>query len=91
MSIREKIGFEKLNGQWVRTSASIAAVAPKIIGRIESVIENADNSAAIGDVQNAAFHADWARIIIQSALDNGFINQTQHSTYMSQINAISAP
>ncbi len=91
MSLREKIGFEKQNGQWVRTASSIAAVAPKTISRIENVIESADSSAAIGNMENAAFYADWARVIIQSALDNGFINQSQHSTYMSQVNAISSP
>ncbi len=91
MSFREKIGFEKQGDQWVRTKAARNAAAPKAISRIEKLIYSADTAAGIGDMNGAAFHANWARIVIQSALDNGFITQNQHSTYMSQINAISPP
>lgn len=91
MSFREKIGFEKQGNQWVRTQAAISVASPKAISRIEKLIESADTSAGIGDMSGADFHANWARIVIQSSLDNGFINQGQHSAYMSQINAISPP
>lgn len=91
MSFKEKIGFEKQNGQWVRTQAAMNAAAPKAISRIEKLIESADTSAGIGNMAEAGFHANWARIVIDSALNNNFINQGQHSTYMSQINAISPP
>jgi len=89
MSLREKIGFEKQNGEWVRTQAAIEAAAPKTISRIERLIESADIAAGIGNMDEANSHAMWARVVIDSALNNNFINQGQHSTYMSQINAIS--
>jgi hypothetical protein len=91
MSFLEKIGFEKQGNNWVKTQAALALAAPKVVSRIENLINLADSAAGIGNMNGADFHANWARTVINSALDNNLITQNQHSTYLSQINAISAP